>query len=440
MQQVETKQQICHNGSTHGKEIQYNGSLWPKVPPTITDELMDTLEDGALHRFDGETLNCTVFAQDHFSRFTRVVLPHGTNLTPMFMPVGTNATVKGLTPEQLEQTGSQMILANTYHCSLNPGADSIADHGGLHTFEKYNKCMLTDSGGFQLVSLSSLAIVTEKGVKFKSTHSDAVLTLTPEDAVDLQEKLGADIMMQLDDVVHVLEESRDRVKEAAERSIRWLDRQIAAKQRKDTILYAIVHGALDDEIRRWSAREIAKRPLEGWAIGGLSGGEEKSDFCRMVRISCEELPPDRPRYVMGVGYPEDILACVLMGADHFDCVFPARTARFGRAITSRGFVDVLQDDTDCELVDPNCDCECCSNYTKNGLIALNATGQRSAFCRLLTIHNFQFLHNFTNAIRWSVLTGTLEVFVNKFVEHYFTEVPEWFSYACGLADIKLTGE
>ncbi|EDQ92416.1 uncharacterized protein MONBRDRAFT_4956 [Monosiga brevicollis MX1] len=260
------------------------------------------------------------------ARASELYLPHSTVHTPIFMPVGTQGTMKGLTPAQLESLNCQIMLSNTYHLGSRPGPEIMKQAGGLHKFMNWKRSVLTDSGGFQMVSLLHLAEITEHGVSFQSPHDGSQMMLTPEHSIGLQNTIGADIIMQLDDVVSSLI-SGPRVEEAMHRSIRWLDRCIAAHARpEEQNLFAIIQGGLDLELRRQCVDAMVERNTPGYAIGGLSGGEEKSSFWRVVKETARLLPDDKPRYCMGVGYATDLIVCVALGVDMFDCVFPTRTA------------------------------------------------------------------------------------------------------------------
>uniref|UniRef100_G1TYU5 tRNA-guanosine(34) queuine transglycosylase n=1 Tax=Oryctolagus cuniculus TaxID=9986 RepID=G1TYU5_RABIT len=253
-------------------------------------------------------------------------LPHGTVATPVFMPVGTQATMKGITTEQLDALGCRICLGNTYHLGLRPGPELIQKAHGLHGFMNWPHNLLTDSGGFQMVSLVSLSEVTEEGVRFRSPYDGDETLLSPERSVEIQNALGSDIIMQLDDVVSSTV-TGPRVEEAMHRSVRWLDRCIAAHRRPDKQnLFAIIQGGLDAKLRATCLEEMTKRDVPGFAIGGLSGGESKEQFWRMVELSTSRLPKDKPRYLMGVGYATDLVVCVALGCDMFDCVYPTRTA------------------------------------------------------------------------------------------------------------------
>nr|XP_029492608.1 queuine tRNA-ribosyltransferase catalytic subunit 1-like isoform X2 [Oncorhynchus nerka]XP_029492609.1 queuine tRNA-ribosyltransferase catalytic subunit 1-like isoform X2 [Oncorhynchus nerka] len=288
-------------------------------------------------------------------------LPHCTVSTPVFMPVGTQGTMKGITVDQLDDLGCQICLGNTYHLGMRPGPELIEKANGLHGFMNWKRNLLTDSGGFQMVSLVELSEVTEEGVKFKSPYDGKEILLSPEQSIAIQNSLGSDIMMQLDDVVSSTV-TGPRVEEATWRSIRWLDRCIAANKNPDRQnLFAIIQGGLNTELRKACLEEMTKRDVPGFAIGGLSGGEEKDDFWRMVTLSTDHLPREKPRYLMGVGYAVDLVVCVALGCDMFDCVFPTRTARFGSALVPWGSLTITKKQfaKDLQAIDPDCQCPTC---------------------------------------------------------------------------------
>ncbi|KAL4769691.1 thymidylate synthase/dCMP hydroxymethylase domain-containing protein [Aspergillus nidulans var. acristatus] len=261
------------------------------------------------------------------ARASTLHLPHGSVTLPIFMPVATQASLKGLTYDQLKQTGCMLCLNNTYHLGLKPGQAVLDEVGGAHALQGWNRNILTDSGGFQMVSLLELAQVTEEGVRFLSPHDGTPMLLTPEHSISLQNSIGSDIIMQLDDVIATTSPDHERIHEAMERSVRWLDRCIAAHKNPETQnLFCIIQGGLDLELRKRCCAEMVARNTPGIAIGGLSGGEAKEDFCKVVDTCTGLLPEYKPRYVMGVGYQEDLIVGVALGADMFDCVWPTRTA------------------------------------------------------------------------------------------------------------------
>lgn len=265
-------------------------------------------------------LKFKLIAKDGSARASLLELPHYTCSTPMFMPVGTQGTVKGLTPSELEQLDCHLILGNTYHLGNRPGADVVAHMGGLHRFINWPRAMLTDSGGFQMVSLLKLASITEEGVKFQSPHDGTEMLLTPELSMEVQNKLGADIMMALDDVVPATCTDAARVEEAMHRTLRWIVRcENAHKRKNEQNLFPIVQGGLNPSLRATCLDALIKLDAPGYAIGGLSGGESKDQFWRVVLQCTSALPPHKPRYLMGVGYAVDLVVCTALGVDMFDC-------------------------------------------------------------------------------------------------------------------------
>nr|CAG8452844.1 8728_t:CDS:2 [Entrophospora candida] len=301
------------------------------------------------------------------ARVSKLTLPHGLVDLPVFMPVGTQGTLKGLTPKQLEDLNCQIMLNNTYHLGLRPGQELLDEIGGSHRFQNWNRSLLTDSGGFQMVSLLKLASITEEGVEFQSPHDNTKkMLLTPEHSMSIQNSIGADIIMQLDDVVSSLT-TGPRVEEAMHRSIRWLDRCIKAHKKPDEQnLFAIIQGGLDVDLRKTCLQEMIKRDTPGYAIGGLSGGEEKDIFWKMVTLCTNSLPENKPIYCMGVGYAEDLVVCIALGVDMYDCVYPTRTARFGNALTSKGQLNLKSTRfaSDFRPIEQDCNCLTCKSFTR----------------------------------------------------------------------------
>jgi queuine tRNA-ribosyltransferase len=297
--------------------------------------------------------------------------------TPIFMPVATQGSLKGLSTDQVLALphSPPIILGNTYHLGTRPGASLLSDVGGLHKWMDWPHGLLTDSGGFQMVSLSKLCQIEEEGVHFTSPSSSTEILLRPEDSIHIQNAIGSNIAMMLDDVVPSTLVG-PRVEEAMHRTIRWLDRAIAAHQRPhDQALFAIVQGGLDQDLRKFCAEEMVKRrnDLGGFAIGGLSGGEAKEIFWKSVKTSASCLPPDMPRYCMGVGYAEDIAVCIALGVDMFDCVFPTRTARFGSALMFSGTENVAKWRGIEQPIEADCQCWTCRNMSKAALYQVRET-------------------------------------------------------------------
>ncbi|XP_030021491.1 queuine tRNA-ribosyltransferase catalytic subunit [Manduca sexta] len=355
-------------------------------------------------------------------------LPHYEVKTPVFMPVGTQGTMKGLLPDQLEELDCEIILGNTYHLGNRPGTDILEKVGGLHKFMGWNRALLTDSGGFQMVSLLKLAEITEEGVKFKSPYDNSEIMLTPEKSIEIQNCIGADIIMQLDDVVQTTFQDYNRIKEATERTSRWLDRCISAHQRPtEQSIFPIVQGLLNKELREQSAGEHMKKDVNGFAIGGLSGGEAKDDFWPMVSLSTGILDKNRPRYLMGVGLAIDLVVCVALGVDMFDCVFPTRTARFGCALVNTGQLNLKQKqyETDLNPIDKDCTCQTCKNYTRAYLHCIVTV--ESVACHLISVHNIAFQMQLMKTMRENIENGTFPIFVKKFVSELYPDLkyPDW---------------
>lgn len=363
------------------------------------------------------------------ARVARMELPHGIVDTPVFMPVGTQGTLKGMLPEQLEKIGLQIMLANTYHLGIKPGVDILKKAGGLHKFMNWDRNLLTDSGGFQMVSLLKLAEITEEGVKFESLNkSKGEVMLTPEHSMEIQNAIGADIMMQLDDVVKTTNPDKERIQISVERTTRWLDRCLKAHMRpKDQNLFPIVQGTLYSDLREQSANDLIQREVNGYAIGGLSGGESKDDFWKMVHLSTDLLPKNKPRYLMGVGFSVDLVVCSALGVDMFDCVFPTRTARFGCALTRSGQLNLKNQKykTDFRPIDENCDCLTCKRYTRAYLHQIVTI--HTVACHLLTEHNVVYQHNLMKSIRESIQNQTFPQFVADFMllNYPDKDYPSW---------------
>jgi len=360
-------------------------------------------------------------------------LAHGVTMLPTFMPVATQGAIKGLTPQQVEALGVTLILNNTYHLNLRPGTTTLEMAGGAHKFQGWRRNMLTDSGGFQFVSLSNFATITEEGALFASPFTGEPTMLTPEESVSIQHAIGADIIMQLDDVVPSLTVG-PRVAESMHRSVRWLDRCIEQHEKsgkKDVQnLFAIVHGALDPELRDQCLDEMIKRKdyVAGYAIGGLSGGEAKEIFWKMIKQCADKLPPDRPRYAMGIGFAEDLLVCVALGVDMADCVFPTRTARFGVALTFSGPMNLKLGKyaTDFKPIDDSCPCPTCRGQTSRAMLHHNVA-QETAAAHALTLHNLTFQAQVMGQARDAIMEGRFPNYLRSFFAGYFgaSGYPEW---------------
>ncbi|OQE39123.1 hypothetical protein PENCOP_c007G01451 [Penicillium coprophilum] len=371
------------------------------------------------------------------ARASTLHLPHGSVPLPIFMPVATQASLKGLTYDQLRETGCMLCLNNTYHLGLKPGQAVLDAVGGAHKLQGWDRNLLTDSGGFQMVSLLQLATVTEEGVRFLSPHDGSPMLLTPEHSISLQNSIGSDIIMQLDDVIATTSPDHARIKEAMDRSVRWLDRCIAEhKYPERQNLFCIIQGGLDLELRKQCCEEMVARDTPGIAIGGLSGGEAKEEFCKVVDTCTDILPEHKPRYVMGVGYPEDIVVAVALGADMFDCVWPTRTARFGDAIVSSGTLKLSHKSfaDDFGPVEEGCTCVCCRPTDQGGLGLTRAymhhiTAKETVGAHLLTIHNVHYMLTMMGKIRQAIIDDQYPAFLRKFFSDIYqgdkSKYPEW---------------
>ena len=359
----------------------------------------------------------------------------------MFMPVATQASLKGLLPIQLEETGCRLCLNNTYHLGLKPGHAVLDAIGGAHKLQGWKHNILTDSGGFQMVSLLKLATITEEGVRFLSPHDGSPMLLTPEHSMALQNSIGSDIMMQLDDVLVTTSPDVARMREAMLRSVRWLDRCIASHRNPERQnLFCIIQGGLDLEMRRECAREMVARDTPGIALGGLSGGEAKADYCKVVDAVMPLLPELKPRYVMGIGYPEDLVVSVALGADMFDCVWPTRTARFGNAITAKGVINLRNAKyaEDFGPIEDGCGCVCCRKRPEEGgdeaglgvsrAFVHHTVGKETAGAHLLSIHNVFYQLDLMRKARQAIVEDAYPAFVRRFFADLYpdrTAYPTW---------------
>ncbi|MEP7246456.1 MAG: tRNA guanosine(34) transglycosylase Tgt [Gammaproteobacteria bacterium] len=359
-----------------------------------------------------------VLATDGAARLGRLATTHGVIETPVFMPVGTYGTVKAMTPEELEGLGAQIVLGNTFHLMLRPGADIVDAHKGLHGFMHWQRPILTDSGGFQVFSLRSLRKITEEGVRFRSPIDGSEVRLTPEDSMDVQLKLRSDIAMALDDCTpYPATEAEARA--SMERSMRWAARSHAHYHRSGEPpggLFGIVQGGMHPSLRLASLEELMRLDWPGLAVGGLAVGEPEEERLRVLETVVPQMPADRPRYLMGVGKPEDIVAAVLRGIDMFDCVIPTRHARNGHLFTSAGVINIRNSAHHADLgpLDPECACYTCRNYSRSYLRHLDRCNEILGL-RLNTLHNLHFYLGLMRTLRAAIAAGQLETFARDYL-------------------------
>ena len=356
--------------------------------------------------------------QNGKARYGTISTNYGTFETPMFMPVGTQATVKTLEPRELKEMNAGVILSNTYHLWLRPGEDIVDKAGGLHKFMNYDGPILTDCGGFQVFSLASPKDIDEDGVHFKSHLNGESLFLTPEKSIEIQNKLDSDIAMSFDECIPY-PATYDYAKKSTERTLRWAKRGLAVHNNERQSLFGIVQGGEYQDLREWSAKETVKLNFDGYSIGGTSVGEDKPTMYKMIEDGIRFLPEDKPRYLMGVGDPIDILEGVERGIDMFDCVLPTRLARHGHAFTKYGKINLknAKYKEDFSVVDESCDCYVCQHYTKayirHLIVADETLGQR-----LLSIHNLRFLIRLTEEIRESIKNDSFLEYKKLFIKNY----------------------
>jgi queuine tRNA-ribosyltransferase len=364
-----------------------------------------------------DSFQYTCAAQDGKARAGTFSTPHGILETPVFMPVGTQATVKSLTPDHLDDVGAQIILSNTYHLYLRPGDDLVAELGGLHQFMHWNKPILTDSGGFQVFSLSETRKITEEGVLFKSHIDGSSHEFTPEKSIAIQQNLGADIIMAFDECAPPYDKVYNQ--KSMQRTHRWAERCLNAKTRTDQALFGIVQGGVFPDLREISAQTIVKLGFPGYGIGGLSVGETKDEMNAMLEVVNEILPENKPRYLMGVGSPEDLINGVLRGVDMFDCVLPTRLARHHNAMIPTGRMNLKNNQfaRDPNPIDAVCDCYTCQNFSRAYLRHLIAAKELLA-STLISIHNLQFLISLMKQSRQAILDHRFQPFAQSFLKNY----------------------
>ena len=358
-------------------------------------------------------LKFTIVKKDRTTaaRLGRIVTAHGEVETPAFMPVGTHASVKAMSPRDLGEIGCQILLGNTYHLYLRPGVEVVRELGGLHRFMGWQKPILTDSGGYQVFSLGALRKITEEGVQFQSHLDGSSHLLTPEKVVEIQQDLGSDIAMVLDECIpHPAD--RDYARASTLRTIRWAERSLKARTKTDMALFAIVQGGMYEDLRLECARELTGLPFDGFAAGGLGVGEGEAALRAIGEFTAGLLPEKLPRYLMGVGRPEDIIAAVRAGYDLFDCVLPTRNARNGSLFTSAGKINIRRAEysNDSRPADESCDCYCCRNFSRAYLRHLHQAGEILA-AHLLTLHNLAFYHRLMESVRNAIREDRAELWL-----------------------------
>ncbi len=359
-------------------------------------------------------MNFEILAADGVARRGRMTFACGSVETPAFMPVGTYGTVKAMTPEELRELGAEIILGNTFHLMLRPGVDVIRQHGDLHGFMHWPGPILTDSGGFQVWSLGKIRKISEQGVRFQSPIDGSPIFMGPEESIAVQEALGSDIMMVFDECTPY-PATEPEARASMELSLRWAERSKLAHDVTRGALFGIVQGGMYEHLREISLTGLVQIGFDGYALGGLSVGEPKEDMLRILGRLAPRLPPDRPRYLMGVGTPEDLVEAVRRGMDMFDCVLPTRNARNGWLFTHDGAVKIRNSRyaRDTGPLDPACGCYTCRNYSRAYLRHLHMSNEILG-ARLNTIHNLYYYERLMSGLREAILTKTLDEFVKKF--------------------------
>ncbi len=364
-----------------------------------------------------------LLATDGKARRGQLIFERGVVDTPAFMPVGTYGTVKGMTPEELDATGAQICLGNTFHLMLRPGTEIIRKHGDLHDFMHWHKPILTDSGGFQVFSLGELRKITEEGVKFRSPLNGEKIMLTPERSMEVQRALGSDIVMIFDECTPY-PATEPQARKSMELSLRWAKRSKEAHGDNPSALFGIIQGGMYPHLRDISLQGLEEIGFDGYAIGGLSVGEPKADMINILNHTTDKMPAHKPRYLMGVGKPEDIVEAVRRGVDMFDCVMPTRNARNGHLFVSDGVVKIRnakhKDDT--APLDKECDCYTCKNYSRAYLHHLDRCNEILG-ARLNTIHNLHHYQKLMQGLRAAIAAGKLDDFVADFYAKRGLPVP-----------------
>ena len=367
----------------------------------------------------------SISATDSAARTGAIAMQRGEIRTPAFMPVGTAATVKAMRPEEVRASGADIILGNTYHLMLRPGAERVAKMGGLHKFMGWERPILTDSGGYQVMSLSELTKVTEEGVSFASHLDGSRHMLSPERSIEVQRLLDSDIIMQFDQLVGATS-TRQQQADAMERSIRWAKRSREEFDRRGehaerAAIFGIQQGALDEELRKASADALIDIGFDGYAVGGLAVGEGQEAMLRCLDFAVDMLPADKPRYLMGVGKPDDIVEAVARGIDMFDCVLPTRSGRTGQAFTADGPLNMrnARFAEDPEPIEPRCPCPACTTFSRAYVHHLVKAGEILG-AMLMTQHNLWFYQRLMKGLRAAIAQETLETFASNFLERYLS--------------------
>jgi len=360
---------------------------------------------------------------DGLARRGQLVFERGVVETPAFMPVGTYGTVKGMTPEELSETGAHICLGNTFHLMLRPGTSIIKQHGDLHDFMHWDKPILTDSGGFQVFSLGAMRKITEEGVTFRSPINGEKILLTPEKSMDVQRDLGSDIVMIFDECTP-FPATVDEAERSMQLSLRWAKRSKETHGDNPSALFGIIQGGMYEGLRDASLAGLEDIGFDGYAIGGLSVGEPKDDMMRIVKYTAPKIPADKPRYLMGVGKPEDIVESVRRGIDMFDCVMPTRNARNGHLFVNEGVVKIrnAKHKTDTSPLDEKCDCYTCKNYSRSYLHHLDKCNEILG-ARLNTIHNLRYYQIVMEGLRSAMSENKLSEFVDEFYAKKGLDVP-----------------
>ncbi len=363
---------------------------------------------------------------DGRARRGRLIFDRGTVETPAFMPVGTYGTVKGMTPEEVRATGADILLGNTFHLWLRPGEEIMRKHGDLHDFMNWQRPILTDSGGFQVFSLGDIRKITEEGVHFRSPINGEKIFMDAEKSMQIQYSLGSDVVMIFDECTPY-PATHDEARKSMQMSLRWAKRSRDEFDRLENpnSLFGIIQGSVYEDLRDESLKGLLEIGFDGYAVGGLAVGEPKADMHRVLEHVCPQIPTDKPRYLMGVGKPEDLVEGVRRGIDMFDCVMPTRNARNGHLFVTEGVIKIRnaphRDDT--SPLDPECDCYTCKNYSRAYLYHLDRCNEILG-ARLNTIHNLRYYQRLMEGLRGAIETGTLDAFVKDFYGRQGREVPE----------------